>query len=160
MFVRSAGERDLAAIHELLVETWHATYDVIYGRERVNEITGEWHSIPALKARLTRPNSEFVVVDDGERICAMAFAAATSDGKTVILQQLYVRTDCQRRGIGRMLLDEIEDCFPDARLIRLEVEPANAQALAFYEANGFRAIGDAEADATGVASLLLEKHLA
>ena len=27
MFVRSASERDLAAVRELLVETWHATYD-------------------------------------------------------------------------------------------------------------------------------------
>ena len=39
MFVRSAGERDLAAVRELLVETWHATYDPIYGAERVTAIT-------------------------------------------------------------------------------------------------------------------------
>jgi hypothetical protein len=42
MFVRTAGERDLAAVRDLLVETWHATYDSIYGAERVTEITDEW----------------------------------------------------------------------------------------------------------------------
>lgn len=145
MFIRSAGERDLAAIRALLVETWHATYDAIYGAERVTAITDEWHSIPSLRARLSRPNSEFVVVDDGNRLCAMAFAAATSDGKTVILQQLYVRPDSQRRGIGRMLLEEIEGCFPDATTIRLEVEPENAAAVAFYEAHGFRRTGVVDA---------------
>ena len=55
MFVRSAGERDLAAVRALLVETWHATYDAIYGAERVAAITDSWHSMGSLKARLTRP---------------------------------------------------------------------------------------------------------
>jgi len=143
MFIRSAGERDLAAIRALLVETWHATYDAIYGEERVTAITDEWHSIPSLRARLSRPNSEFVVVDDGKRLCAMAFAAATSDGRTVLLQQLYVHPDCQRRGIGHMLLEELEGCFPDAHRIRLEVEPENAPAIAFYKAHGFVLNADA-----------------
>ena len=33
----------------LLVETWHATYDAIYGAERVTEITDDWHSIASLQ---------------------------------------------------------------------------------------------------------------
>ena len=41
MFVRTASERDLAAVRALLVETWHATYDAIYGGKRVTEITNE-----------------------------------------------------------------------------------------------------------------------
>ncbi|TIU66551.1 MAG: GNAT family N-acetyltransferase, partial [Mesorhizobium sp.] len=59
MFVRTASERDLVAVRALLVETWHATYDAIYGAERVTAITDAWHSITSLKTRLTRPNSEF-----------------------------------------------------------------------------------------------------
>ncbi len=31
MFVRTASERDVPAIRALLVETWHDTYDPIYG---------------------------------------------------------------------------------------------------------------------------------
>ncbi|RUW65366.1 GNAT family N-acetyltransferase, partial [Mesorhizobium sp. M4B.F.Ca.ET.089.01.1.1] len=85
MFVRTASERDLVAIRALLVETWHATYDAIYGVERVTAITDDWHSIASLKARLTRPNSEFLVADDGKRLGGMAFAAATTDPKIVLL---------------------------------------------------------------------------
>ncbi|TIV74013.1 MAG: GNAT family N-acetyltransferase, partial [Mesorhizobium sp.] len=51
MFVRTASERDLVAVRALLVETWHATYDAIYGAERVTAITDDWHSIASLKAR-------------------------------------------------------------------------------------------------------------
>lgn len=136
MFVRTAGERDLAAVRTLLVETWHATYDAIYGAAKVTEITDEWHSIASLRSRLTRPNSEFLVADDGKRIGGMAFAAATADAKIILLNQLYVHPDCQRRGIGQALLDEVEASFPEARTLRVEVEEANGGAIAFYRRKG------------------------
>lgn len=143
MFIRTASERDLAAIRALLVETWHATYDAIYGARRVSEITDEWHSIASLKARLVKPNSEFLVADDGKEIGGMAFASTDASGKTVTLYQLYVLPKHQGRGVGGLLLEEVIDSFPDAKLIRLEVEPANARAVAFYKANGFVETGRA-----------------
>jgi ribosomal protein S18 acetylase RimI-like enzyme len=162
MFVRTASKRDLPAVRALLVETWHATYDSIYGADRVTEITDDWHSIASLQARLVRPNSEFLVADDGKRIGGMAYAAATSDPAVVMLNQLYVSPDLQRSGLGAMLLSEIEDSFPEARKIRLEVEPANRAAVAFYKARGFAEAGSTancgSAD-SGIAALVLEKRL-
>src|SRR6187401_3219038 len=125
MFVRSASERDLAQVRALLVETWHATYDTIYGAARVTSITDDWHSMASLKARLTRQNSEFLVADDGKELGGMAFAVADGDGKVLALNQLYVRPVHQGRGIGGMLLDEMLTSFPNAETARLEVEEAN-----------------------------------
>lgn len=142
MFVRTAGERDLVAVRALLVETWHATYDAVYGAAKVTEITDDWHSIVSLRSRLTRPNSEFLVADDGKRIGGMAFAAATADAKVIMLNQLYVHPDCQRRGIGQALLEEIEASFPEARTLRVEVEEANGGAIAFYRSAGFLPSGN------------------
>ncbi len=135
MFVRTVGERDLEAVRALLVETWHATYDGIYGAAKVTEITNEWHSLARLKARLSEPNSEFLVADDGKALAGVAFAVA--EGEAVRLRQIYVRPAMQGRGIGGMLLDEIEGCFPEAHKVTLEVEPANERAVAFYLAQGF-----------------------
>ena len=161
MFVRTAGERDLAAIRALLVETWHATYDAIYGAEKVTEITDEWHSVASLKARLTKPNIEFLVADDGKRIGGVAFAEAIDGDEVIMLKQLYVLPSLQGRGIGGMLLDEVIESFPEARRIRLEVEEKNTRAVAFYEANGFRPAGST-ADCggnSGLPALILEKRL-
>lgn len=163
MFVRTAGEADLATIRDLLVETWHATYDGIYGAARVSEITDDWHSIVALKARLERPDGEFVVADDGMEIAGMAFASATDEGRRVTLHQLYVRPGRQGQGIGGMLLDEIMDSFPDAATVRLEVEPANERAVAFYLVQGFVEVGRTEncgKDQSGIPALILERALA
>ncbi|MBA8838576.1 GNAT family N-acetyltransferase [Ochrobactrum sp. RH2CCR150] len=141
MWVRSATEADLKAVHELLVSTWHATFDDILGREMVNAVTGQWHSIAALKANLRKPYSEFIVADNGEGgIDGMAFASQSEEGKAS-LHQLYVRPDVQVQGVGTMLLAEIEMAFPDVRAIKLEVIEKNAKAVKFYERKGYATVG-------------------
>ncbi|MDY8110646.1 GNAT family N-acetyltransferase [Fulvimarina sp. 2208YS6-2-32] len=145
-FVRTAMERDLPAISKLLEETWHATYDAIYGAARVSELTRAFHSVDAMKPRINRPSSEFIVADNGERLGGVAFAASSdADRALVVLHQLYVLPAEQRSGIGAEMLGEIMNAFPDGRRIRCEVEPANAGAVAFYEAHGFAAISTATA---------------
>jgi ribosomal protein S18 acetylase RimI-like enzyme len=161
MFIRTAGERDLQAVRELLVETWHATYDGIYGVERVTDITDEWHSIAALRRRLDQPNSEFLVADDGTRLGGMAFASADDAGTSVMLHQLYVRPEFQGRGVGGMLLDEVIESFPDATLFRLEVEEANVRAVGFYRSQGFEQAGrtaNCGAEQSGIPALIFERR--
>jgi ribosomal protein S18 acetylase RimI-like enzyme len=163
MFVRSAAAADLPAVRELLVETWHATYDGIYGADKVTEITDTWHSLSSLKAGLEKLSAEFVVADDGNRIADMAFASASADGRQVMLHQLYIRPPYQGQGAGSLLLDEIVGCFPDAKVVRLEVEPANKQAVAFYRARGFAEVGRTEncgSGQSGIPALILERPLA
>ena len=141
MWVRSASEADLKAVHELLVSTWHATFDELLGRETVNAVTGQWHSIAALTANLKKPYSEFIVADNGEgAIDGMAFASQSEDGKAS-LHQLYVRPDAQVQGIGTMLLAEIEMAFPGVRTMKLEVIERNTQAVNFYERKGYVTVG-------------------
>lgn len=162
-FVRSAGRADLAAIGALLRETWHATYDAIYGVARVREITGSCHAVDALAARLRRPTSEFLVADDGSRLGGMGFAASGGvDGRAIVLHQLYVRPGAQGQGVGPMLLAEIEASFPGAERIRLEVESANMRAVAFFRKAGFAAVAPAgeRADGSlGVPAMIYEKRL-
>lgn len=162
MFVRTVSDRDIETVRDLLVATWHDTYDTIYGVERVNEITDNWHSIASLKARLQRPQAEFLVADDGKTIGGMAFATADPETKTVMLHQLYVRPGLQGQGIGAMLLDEIESCFPDADKVRLEVEEANEKAVAFYLHQGFAKVGktaDCGQAGSGIPAAIFERPI-
>jgi ribosomal protein S18 acetylase RimI-like enzyme len=163
MFVRTASERDLPGIRALLVDTWHATYDAIYGAEKVAAITDEWHSIASLKALLARPYSEYLVADDGKTIGGVAFAVAADGGKAVMLRQLYVAPARQGAGIGTMLLTEIEGAFPDVDVIRVEVEPANVRAIGFYSARGYADAGrtaNCGGGHSGIPAVIYEKRLA
>ncbi|MCA1403102.1 GNAT family N-acetyltransferase [Ensifer sp. IC3342] len=162
-FVRTASERDLEKVRALLAETWHATYDTFYGADKVNELTARWHSVDALRERLRRKNAEFVVADNGSDLAGMGYAAMSDTlAKTVVLHQLYVLPKYQRQGIGRDMFAELETCFPDAERMRLEVEPQNLLALAFYRAHGFVEVGktaNCGDEQSGVPALILEKRL-
>ena len=163
-FVRTASEQDLEKVRALLGETWHATYDRIYGVEKVNELHASWHSLAALKARLVNKNSEFLVADDGRTIGGMGYAAMSTEmTKTVMLYMLYVSPSHQREGIGRDIFAELETCFPDAEIMRLDVDPQNEAAIAFYTAHGFVEAGRSDNSGqgqSGLPTLIFEKPLA
>lgn len=159
-FVRTAMERDLPRVREILDETWHSTYDEIYGVERVNEIVEDWHSHENLKQKLTQPNSEFLVADNGEIVGGMAFATQTE--KTINLHQLYVHPDFHGGKTGLHLLIEIENSFLDAETVSLEVEEKNEKAVAFYKKYGFAITGETQncgAEGSGIPALVMEKPI-
>jgi ribosomal protein S18 acetylase RimI-like enzyme len=163
-FIRSAGQADLPRVSELLGRSWHAAYDAIHGSDKVTGITASWHSVAALKAQLSRPDSEFVVADDGKRIGGMAYAAADKDEADVaVLHQLYVDPEMTGQGIGRDLFAEVETCFPSAKRMRVEVEPANEGAIRFYKSLGFAEVGGTKncgQPDSGIEAMILEKTLA
>ena len=163
-FVRTAGEQDLEKVRALLRETWHATYDRLYGADKISELHGSWHSLQSLRTRLAGKNSEFLVADDGKNIGGMGYAAMSSElTKTVMLYMLYVTPRCQRQGIGRDIFAELETCFPDAEVMRLEVDPRNETAIAFYKAHDFLEVGRTENSGQGqsvIPALIFEKQLA
>ncbi len=160
MWVRTATRRDLPAIRELLNKTWHATYDAIYGIDRVNDITDEWHALPVLEKRLNLPKTEFLVADDGVKISGEAFAEQISKDE-IKLHQLYVSPDQQGRGIGKMLLEELEESFFDVPGITLEVEEQNKGAIKFYLTQGFEKTGctaNCGKEKSGIPALVFTKQ--
>jgi ribosomal protein S18 acetylase RimI-like enzyme len=159
-FVRTAMPQDVAAIRDVLAASWRETHTVFYGAAKVEALIAEWHSEAAIKARIIKPNGEFLVADDGTQIGGVAFATITN--KVISLYQLYVHPHLQRLGIGQMLFAEIESCFMDAEIIALEVEPKNAGAIAFYAAHGFDSgemIANCGNPDSGISALKMTKSL-
>jgi ribosomal protein S18 acetylase RimI-like enzyme len=154
--------KDLPAVHAVLTETWHATYDPLYGAVRVGEITGQWHAIPNLERELAR-------VSPGET----AFMAGLWDGRVVAtasarrldeagaqLDRLYVRPPYQGLGIGAALLDAVVEAVMPAGRIRLEVDPGNASAIKFYTHLGFEHVSktsDCGGGGFGIAAHVYER---
>jgi hypothetical protein len=49
--IREVEPGDIPAVRDVLVATWHATYDPILGVQKFTEITNSWHSPANLAAR-------------------------------------------------------------------------------------------------------------
>ncbi len=158
--VRPCTETDLPAVRDLLVRTWHDTYDAIYDVEKVTEITGRWHSLPNLRAQLKAPLSLFLVAERDGRLVGTSKAAGQADG-SILLQRLYVDPAEQRSGVGEALLAETVAAFPWAHNIDLEVEPQNSRAVNFYSKHGFAALGETSdcGQDSGIAACTMRKAL-
>jgi ribosomal protein S18 acetylase RimI-like enzyme len=136
LVVRYARDADMVEIQALLRETWHATYDPIYGREEVEAVSQRWHALDVLAAQVREPKARFIVAVQGGVIAGTASARDVGDG-VVSLGRLYVRPQFQGRGIGARLFKDVLADFTDACVVTLEVAPANVGAIRFYERRGF-----------------------
>jgi ribosomal protein S18 acetylase RimI-like enzyme len=162
VFVRSATERDLVNVQNLLHRAWHAAYDSIYGAAKVTEITSDWHSLSSLKVNLARPWSEFLLADTGKEIRGLAYARQSSED-FVMLHQLYVEPSHIGQGIGSQLLEECFEAFPEAKAFRLEVDAQNPNAMRFYQRFGFEEISriaNCGKDGSSMPAIVMERRFA
>jgi ribosomal protein S18 acetylase RimI-like enzyme len=157
--IRDVEPADVAAVRDVLVTTWHATYDPIFGAEKVTEITDNWHSLANLTRQIGLAGAVFLLAEKDGQVIATSYAAPLEDG-SVMLRRLYVVPSAQRCGTGQALLDATIARFPDARRVRLEVEPENVAAIRFYNRNGFGEVGKRGCDGSSdVSATLMEKVL-
>ena len=157
--IRSATLADLPALSRLLGETWHATYDDIYGPERVAEITASWHNPTALQSLLDAPATDLQIAEVNGATVAVS-CVATADGESSRLRFLYVHPSVQGQGVGKALLRATIDALAPSVTITLEVEPQNERAVAFYERHGFVVTGegtDCGGQGDGIAHLIMER---
>lgn len=160
MFVRTGGERDLPAVSALIGVSLHATNDVFYGAETVDRIAEALYSAAALKVLIRRPTSEFLVADDGDTVAGVAIAAAAVENdRAVDILAFFVRPDLQGRGIGGLLLRELEESFFESERIRIEVDERNLRALGFAEAEGYTQRGQRREEALKATLVMLDKSL-
>jgi ribosomal protein S18 acetylase RimI-like enzyme len=141
--IRLALPSDLPTVRTLLTETWHDTYDPIYGHAEVAETSARWHSIATLSLQISLAGWVFLVVQNGEARLVATALASPSDiyFGDVDLRRLYVHPSAQRQGIGEALLNELIARYPAATAMRLEVEPRNTKAIAFYRKHKFSVAG-------------------
>lgn len=77
---------------------------------------------------------------DGERL--LGIVRTVGDGYTVVfVQDLLVRPEFQRRGIGSALLRAVLDRFCQVRQIQLAADDT-LETVAFYKSLGFRELSD------------------
>jgi ribosomal protein S18 acetylase RimI-like enzyme len=139
--IRRPTVADVDAMQALFALTWHATYDVMLGREQVERYVAGYFSRNQLLAHINAAsmlNPIYVAFVDA------AIAGIITMRHTLmfsgVLDMLYIDPSHQRRGVGRMLLNRaLDDGF--SRMIYLEVLPKNEAAIQAYMRMGFKAGG-------------------
>lgn len=81
------------------------------------------------------PTTSYVVAQDGDAVVGYAAVSVVPD--VAELQRITVATSHRRRGLARDLLAEVVRRCAGAERLLLEVREDNAEARAFYAAQGF-----------------------
>lgn len=137
-FVRTAAPQDLKKIRTLLLAAFDDTYVPLFGDATAQQLKDTLLSESALKARLEKRDGEFLAADDGKRLGGVGYAVMSPKmAKTALIDLLYVAKDDQRQGIGKDIFAELETCFPDAEIMRVEIGAKNEAAKAFFQTIGF-----------------------
>lgn len=133
--LRPAGPADAAGIAEVFLTAFHATYD--FPLAHTDDQVRAW-----IRDEVVPVSETWVAVAGREIVGLMVLG----DG---FLDQLYLRPDRWRQGIGSRLVALAKERRPAG--LELYTFQENAGARAFYESHGFAAVwfGDGSANEEG-----------
>ena len=138
MMIRAYRPADLSAVLELFYDTVHGACARDYSAAQLDAWAPKTPDAAAWGEAL-RTGTTLVAEEDGR---LLGFGTLRGDG---YLDLLYVRGDCQGRGVGGALLDFLEFQCPAARL----TVHASKTARGFFEGRGFRMVREQRAERRG-----------
>jgi ribosomal protein S18 acetylase RimI-like enzyme len=137
LVIRTADQDDIATIGYLAHQIWPASYQDILTQEQLDYMLQLFYSPDALGKQILQLKHRFIIAEiDLEEVGFASYSPV--DASTWKLHKLYVLPWLQGKGVGRALVDMVEEevrTHNGAHLI-LNVNKHN-KAIRFYESLGF-----------------------
>lgn len=140
--LRLASAADVMQIHDAARATWEPTYRDIVSQEQIATMFEDLLSISAITRQIEQNEGTYVLAFDGDTVIGFAYCNCAPDNpQRYKLHRLYVRPSMQRGGVGRALLEWVEQYVFDlgARELVLNVNRFNS-AVDFYRKVGYEII--------------------
>lgn len=139
MFVEATAA-DALTIIALRRRIWDTTYRGIYPDSMIDDFDWDWHKERELSRIHLPAYSVYLIRKDGRAIGYLTMHQADE----IVLQSLYILSEYQRQGIGRIAFDFIKEYCKEqhAESFICQCVPDNLNARAFYERMGGKVIGE------------------
>jgi len=137
----------IAEVVRLAREIWQEYYVPIIGQKQVDYMLETFQSESAVTAQLAQAYEYYLVARDRENAGYVALVPSRSEA-TLMLSKIYVRKSQRGYGIGKAVLQFVEDlCLRRGiKVLWLTVNKNNADSIAWYSCMGFRNAGPAIQD--------------
>ncbi len=137
--IRTAGENDVALIEQLARRIWPAAYVGILEPQHIENMLMRIYDHDSLRREMREEGHRFWIASlSGQDV---AYASGYREDNVAWVKKVYVDPSYKKSGLGRALIQVIEDAFMPVSEVRLLVNPNNAPAMAFYSHIGFTDIG-------------------
>jgi ribosomal protein S18 acetylase RimI-like enzyme len=139
-------EGELESLQQISLQTFTDGFFHLNTPKYFYEYTDRAFSVGQLKSELQNPNTQFQFLKSDNTLLGyfkLNFNSAQSDIRdpnSLEIERIYILKEYQNLGLGKYLLDKIKEIAIQKNLhyIWLGVWEKNADAIRFYEKNGFR----------------------
>jgi len=135
MEITAAGYEDLHRLETLADKVWEPTYRHLVRQAHILLMQERMHTVQAYREQMSEGHRFFKAEQDG---VLLGFISFYPQEQLMKVPKLYVDNQLQRRGVGKALLDRVEQEARKQGLswLELNVNRYN-KALYFYRRNGF-----------------------
>ncbi len=137
----TATPADIPLIHDLAAAIWEPTYRDILSREQIDYMFGVIYTHEALARQMQDGQTFVLLYDAATPVGFAAYSLKEAAGPVYKLNKIYLLPEEQGRGLGHLLLQEVEEQarHAGARFLDLNVNKYN-KAKAFYERCGYQVL--------------------
>jgi GNAT superfamily N-acetyltransferase len=141
--IREGVESDLRHIQEIAFSTWPVAYSSILGKEQLDYMLDLFYDKTSLVQQMNDGHIFLMLEEDNEPIGFASFSAI--DSEITKLHKLYILPHTQKKGVGKLLLNEVIEraTKSGAQKLQLNVNRYN-KAVKFYVKMGFRILTQAD----------------
>lgn len=142
--IKEASTADIKTIQEIANRTWPITYGAILSKEQLSYMMDLIYSDDSLLKQIQKKEQLFYIVYDASSVVAfMAIEHHYKNKAVTRIHKIYILPESQGKGIGRLLIDEIQKLAQknNSVLLSLNVNRFN-KALSFYQKTGFEIVAE------------------
>ena len=142
--ISEANFADFKTIREIAFKTWPVTYGTFISKVQLDYMLEKFYCDEALNDNFINKNHHFLLAKENENCIGFAsYEPDYSGNKIVRLHKIYLLPETQGKGVGKLLITEIEKIAKKLNQngISLNVNRFN-KAFAFYIKMGFECIGE------------------
>lgn len=138
--IRYAGPEHIPLIRELTFKVWPQTYSSILSKEQIDYMLEMMYSPASLQKQMEADHCTFIIISEDKRPIGFASYHEEEAGRWK-LNKIYILSDQQGKGTGKLLIDYIINDIKKQNAIALflQVNRYN-NAKTFYEKLGFKEI--------------------
>jgi len=138
---RVENNKDIALVVMLAKEIWHQHFTPIIGIAQVEYMLDKFHSAAAIAEQLDEGWQYYLAMLDGHSV---GYTAVIPDieNHRMMLSKLYVLQAARRQGVGKTVLDFIEQKCRNDKIdtLWLTVNRGNAAPIDWYRKRGFEIV--------------------
>ncbi len=137
--IRNASAADIPTIQELAEKTWWVGYAPILKEEQISYMLKTIYSADAMRKSMREGSQEYLMLfEDNVPKGFASYGAWADDKNSWKIHKLYILPECQGRGMGRKLIDEVRARAVSASIAAIVLNVnRNNPAFHFYLRYGF-----------------------